>query len=449
MSLPRGDAHVRTLVLVDGEHHPPVVRAAIAELRDVAGAALLGGGEKLPAGALPDLGVPVVGGDTPDDALVEGLRRFHPELVVDLSDQPVVDGRTRLRLAARALAAGVPYQGADFRFDPPPRPRLATKPSVAVIGTGKRTGKTAVSAQFARVLAGNGTPTVVVAMGRGGPPEPEVVDPATFDLSPKGLLGLADSGRHAASDHLEVALTAGVVTVGTRRCGGGMAGAPAHDTFAAGVAAANARTEPLLVFEGSGQAVPPVHADATVCVIPATAESELVVGHLGAYRILLSDLIVITMVEQANGGAALLELERSVRRLVPGARVVHTVFRPSPLEPISGGRVVYVTTAPLPAMASMVEHLQQEHDCMVVATSQQLGDRERLSRDLDAAPDADILLVELKGAAVDVAVRTALARGMEVVFCANRVVSAGGDGDFDVLVAATASLAVKRFGGGS
>src|SRR5207244_11452899 len=135
------------------------------------------------------------------------------------------------------LANGMPSTGPDFRFDPPPRPRLATKPSLAVIGTGKRTGKTAVSAAMARVLAGNGILPVIVAMGRGGPAEPELVDPTTFDLTPKGLVELALSGRHAASDHLEDALTAGVVTSGTRRCGGGMAGAPADSTSADGLVA--------------------------------------------------------------------------------------------------------------------------------------------------------------------------------------------------------------------
>jgi cyclic 2,3-diphosphoglycerate synthetase len=125
---------------------------------------------------------------------------------------------------------------------------------------------------------------------------------------------------------------------------------------------------------------------------------------------------------------------------------VHTVFRPDPLEPISGRRVVYVTTAPLPAMASLAEHLQREHDCMVVATSQHLGHREELRRDLETAPDADALVVELKGAAVDVAVRAALARGMDVVFCANRVVSVGGDGDFEELAVQTTALAEDRFG---
>ena len=134
-----------------------MVAAAIAGLPrrfpgcTVAGAALLGGTEKVGRGG-PELGVAVVTGPTPDQALAAGLAAFAPDLVYDLSDEPVLDARTRLRLVARALAAGVAYAGGDFRFDPPPRPLVATKPSVAVIGTGKRTGKTAVSAPLARAL---------------------------------------------------------------------------------------------------------------------------------------------------------------------------------------------------------------------------------------------------------------------------------------------------------
>ena len=121
---------MRTLVLVDGEHYPPVVRAAIDRLPEripgaaVVAAALLGGTEKLrEPGGVPDLGVPVVVGATPDDTVIAALAAHHPDLVVDLSDEPVVDDRSRLRLAARALVAGAVYIGADFRLDPPPRPR--------------------------------------------------------------------------------------------------------------------------------------------------------------------------------------------------------------------------------------------------------------------------------------------------------------------------------------
>src|SRR5207302_6308855 len=88
---------LRTLVLVDGEHHPPVVRAAIAELsarHRVVGAVFLGGGEKLADLATVELGLSLVTGEDADRALEEGLRAFDPEVVFDLSDQPVVDGRT-------------------------------------------------------------------------------------------------------------------------------------------------------------------------------------------------------------------------------------------------------------------------------------------------------------------------------------------------------------------
>jgi len=441
---------LRTLVLVDGEHYPPVVRAAIEHISSripgcaVVGAALLGGREKVALDGSFDVGVPLVVGPTPEDAMGAAMARFSPELVLDLSDQPVVDLRVRMKLVTIALVNGVPYQGADFRFDPPPRPRVATKPTVAVIGTGKRTGKTAVSAHLARLLAARGTPPVIVAMGRGGPAEPELVDPATFDLSPKGLVELALSGRHAASDHLEDALTAGVVTIGTRRCGGGMAGAPADSTFADGVVLANSRPEHVLVLEGSGQAIPPVHADATICVVPADGIRAVTEG-LGPYRVLLSDAVVITMAEAPFAVSGAADVERSVRGVAPGARVTRTGLRPFPLEPVSDRTVFYVTTAPASAIDLMVGHLEREHGCTVVGTSTHLAHRPKLSEDLERAGEAEVLLVELKAAAVDLAARLALERGLEVVFCNNRVVPLGRAGSFDELALATTDLAVERY----
>ena len=421
-----------------------MVRATIERLpsliagAEVVGAVLLGGGEKL-AGPL-EVGVPVVEAATAGEALAAGLARFDPDLVFDLSDEPVVDARSRLRLASQALLAGVAYQGADFRLDPPPRPQVATKPTMAVIGTGKRTGKTAVSAHLARALAADGRPPVVVAMGRGGPPEPELIDPAQFDLSPAGLVALAASGRHAASDHLEDALMAGVVTIGTRRCGGGLAGAPVDSTFAAGVELANDRPESLLVLEGSGAALPPVHADTTVCVVPATADPELVAGYLGAYRLLLADLVVLTMAE--TGDHAVLQC---LRNLAPKVDVVQTVLRPSPLQSIAGLRVFYVTTAPPAAGQVLTAHLEKAHDAHVVGTSHNLARRPQLTDDLERMDEADVLLVELKAAGVDVAARMALERDMDVIFCDNRIVTTGGDGTFESLVLKTASLAEARF----
>ncbi len=126
---------MRAVAIVDGEHYPDVVRDALAELPyEFVGVMLVGGTEKL-RGA-PDYGVPLVTG--PGDA----------EIAVDLSDEPVLDPRTRLHLASRFLADGIPYVGADFRFDPPTFHPFAP-PSLAVIGTGKRVGKTAVTGAVA------------------------------------------------------------------------------------------------------------------------------------------------------------------------------------------------------------------------------------------------------------------------------------------------------------
>src|SRR6185437_14356714 len=161
----------------------------------------VGGSEKL-RGA-PDYGLPLV------DEGTGGA-----EIAVDLSDEPVLDPRRRLALASEMLAAGIPYIGADFRFDPPAFHSVDV-PSIAVIGTGKRVGKTAVTAHVARLLARDRR-VVVVSMGRGGPAEPELVStPPGLD----DLVARSRAGRHAASDHLETAALTGLPTIGCRAAG--------------------------------------------------------------------------------------------------------------------------------------------------------------------------------------------------------------------------------------
>ena len=114
----------------------------------------------------------------------------------------------------------------DFHFRPPVRGPGSTVAALAVIGTGKRVGKTAVAGHAARLLHGRGRDVVVVAMGRGGPAEPELVDGGERPIGVAELLARARAGEHAASDFLEDAALARVATVGARRCGGGLLGAP-------------------------------------------------------------------------------------------------------------------------------------------------------------------------------------------------------------------------------
>src|SRR6266480_3995968 len=157
-------AVTRAVVVIDGEHYAPVVRDAIAGLPyEVVGAWLAGGTEKLRGD--DDYGVPLLA--DLEDGFADAT------VVVDLSDEPVLGPRERFLLASRALAAGLRYEGADFRFEPPQYAAFPL-PSLAVIGTGKRVGKTAVTGHVARLLARDRS-VVVVAMGRGGPAEPELI----------------------------------------------------------------------------------------------------------------------------------------------------------------------------------------------------------------------------------------------------------------------------------
>ncbi|MFN2389463.1 MAG: hypothetical protein ABR575_07675, partial [Actinomycetota bacterium] len=85
-----------------------MVEAALEELaaqgREILAAVLVGGIEKLPAGGVDAFGdVPVRAGDDPRRTLEGAIRELRPEVVVDLSDEPVLDYRRRLALAAISL----------------------------------------------------------------------------------------------------------------------------------------------------------------------------------------------------------------------------------------------------------------------------------------------------------------------------------------------------------
>ena len=356
---------MRAVGIVDGEHYPDVVRSALAELPyEFVGVILVGGTEKLRGE--PDYGVPIV--EEPRDA----------EIVVDLSDEPVLTPELRLALASRFLALGLPYVGADFRFDPPTFHPFEL-PSIAVIGTGKRVGKTAVAGHVARLLARDRS-VVVVAMGRGGPAEPELVPtPPTLD----DLVALSRAGRHAASDHLETAVLARVPTIGCRRAGGGMAGAPFASNVLEGARLAATLAPDVVVFDGSGAAIPPIATSARILVAHDLAG-------LNAYRALISDLV-----------------------LKPGEDFTLRLRATGPLE----GRVAVFNAGP-----AATEHL----DADVVHVSHNLARRDLLSEELSRI-DADTYLVEVKAAAIDVVAEHALARGARVVFAENEVVAEGLD----------------------
>jgi cyclic 2,3-diphosphoglycerate synthetase len=342
---------MKAVAIVDGEHYPDVVRAALDELPyEFVAVRFVGGTEKLRG--TPDYGVPIVDG-VPD-----------VDIAVDLTDE------RRMELIADFLAAGISVVGADFRLDPPPLHEFEL-PSIAVIGTGKRVGKTAVATHVARLLARDRR-VVCVAMGRGGPAEPELVTtPPTIE----DLVARSRAGQHAASDYLELAALAGVPTVGCRRAGGGIAGAPFVSNVVEGARLAASLEPDVVVFDGSGAAIPPI-----------ATTTRILVGR-EPFRERISDIV----------------LDEVDLRLTPA----------EPLE----GRVAVFTAAPAPT-----DHL----DADVVHVSHNLARRDLLREELERL-DADTYLVELKAAAIDVVAEHALACGAAVVLAGNEVLSDGLD----------------------
>jgi cyclic 2,3-diphosphoglycerate synthetase len=440
---------LRVLFLIDGEHYPPVVLDAMQSVRDSLGAegvaaAFLGGTEKLKEGT--DYGVPLVTGEDPVSAAERALSEYSVDVVVDLSDEPVVGYRERMRIASLALSAGARYLGSDFELKPPEFHDVSTKPALAVVGTGKRVGKTAVSGYLARLLAREGFEPGVVSMGRGGPPSPEVIEGHKLEVGSAYLLEALERGSHAASDYYETAALSRVTTVGCRRCGGGLAGAPFVSNVLEGARVANSLQTGFTLFDGSGAAMPPVEVERRVLVAGAHQDPEYITGFLGTYRLLVSDLLLLTMSEEPMASEEKVsEILAGVRGIKAGLVVIPTVFRPRPVGDVGGLRVAYVSTAPRAVLEKLARHLEDRYGCEVVAASGNLSDRKRLAADLDGMADADAYLTEIKAAAVDVVTRRGAEEGKQVLYCDNDPVGDGLDAEL-LRVAREAVEAAGRSG---
>ena len=383
------------IALVDGEHHPAAVREALDDL-DLVGVIFCGGEEKLGHGSLEDhYGRPVE--TEPEKA----LRTLAPKAdsVLDLADEPVLPASAKLRLAALALSLGLSYEAPGASLTPPRyQPVPFDGPKLAVIATGKRTGKTAVAGHWAPLLRDEGAEPVLVCMGRGGPAEPRLAGPG---LGLDELLAISAAGEHAASDYLEDAVVAGVPTVGCRRVGGGFAGEPAESNVPAGAVLAASLGAGTIMFEGSGACVPPVEVDRTVCILGA-GEPE----PFAEYRVARAQLVLA-----AEGAAN------------PPAGALPFRLRPEPVEPLpDGARVAFFTTG-----APAIEGIEP------LVSSANLARRAALAADLERAAGlgCDVYLPELKAAAIDTVAVRAREEGARVVFVRNRP---DGDGLDEALI---------------
>jgi cyclic 2,3-diphosphoglycerate synthase len=405
---------VRVIALIDGEHHPPVVRDAldrVAAEHEIAAVLFVGGEEKVSAAVLADARAHY----GRDVTVGSELPQVDADAVFDLSGEPVLTPERRLARAATARDRGLAYHAPGLVLTPPPIERIASAiPIVSVIGTGKRTGKTAVAGHLASLLLERGVEPVVVSMGRGGPPEPQLV-PAGERLDAARLLEIARGGVHAASDYLEDAALTGVATVGTRRCGEGPAGEVFESNVAEGVRLALSLEPGVVILEGSGSSLPPVAADRTICVTHGDPEA---LAGLGALRLMRSDLVIVLGHSHAD---------------VPHARVVRGELEPEPVEPVPAGARVAVFTTARAQDAERVRYALARRGVEVALLSTSLARREALEHDLEQAvrERCELFLTELKAAAIDVVAERAAREGIPVGFVQNRLVPRPGETSVD------------------
>lgn len=424
----------KMICLVDGEHYLPVTKSALdvldsLEHNEVVGVVFIGGTEKLreasEEGISEKMERPVHFGDDyhkiPYDLIEEMIEKYDADVVMDLSDEPIVDYSKRFNIASIVLQKGVVYEGPDFKFYPLTEHDVLKKPSLKILGTGKRIGKTAVSAYAARLIHKREYNPCIVAMGRGGPEKPEIVRGDLIKITPQYLMEQSDKGIHAASDHWEDALMSRILTIGCRRCGGGMAGDVFITNTKKGAELANEVEADFVIMEGSGAAVPPIKTNKHIVLVGANQPLINIEKFFGPFRIQLGDLIILTMCEEPMASKEKVNsIIEFINDINPQAEVIPTVFRPKPLEDISNKNILFATTAPDSIKDVLINHLEENYGCKVVGTTPHLSNRPLLQKDIEKyIDDVDTMLTELKAAAVDVATKDALEAGLGVVYCDN------------------------------
>jgi cyclic 2,3-diphosphoglycerate synthetase len=441
----------RAVVLVDGEHYLANIQDSLKALSSNVQVDLvlfIGGTEKIGSfeSIRSEIGFPTGGafkGNAPDiDALKEQIGSVRPDQVIDLSDEPVVDYQSRMLIANHVLRTGARYQGADFTFEPVRFRDILKKPSLALWGTGKRIGKTAMGGFVARTLQKAGLTPAVVTLSRGGPGHPHLLRGDQVRLDARSLLDFQNEGLHAASDYFEDALTGKCITIGCRRCGGGLAGQAFFSILQEGARMANDLDQvDAVVLEGSGSTLPDVKAGRVILLTSAAQELWNISGYFGPYRILGADLVIVGGCDPVFADAERVsEAVRAIRRLNPEARIATVVFRPRPLGHVRDRTVFFATTAPEQVLHLLTDHLEDQFGCRVTGVSNALSDQERLKSDLrEKGAEADVLLTELKASAISTVAAEGLEQGKQVEFCDNVPVIVPG-GDIDDLESTVAEL---------
>ena len=416
----------RLAAIIDGEHYPQITLDAVEELKkdfqgEFCGIIFLGGTEKITSGNFIDFfndKVFAIKNFLTD--FPAALDIFKPDLVYDLSDEPVVNHRIRMTIASFCFFKKASYMGPDFLFKYEKKLHETKIPSISIIGTGKRIGKTAISSNIAKIFKKNALDVIIVAMGRGGPKDPQLLRGEEININPKYLLSLSNKGLHASSDYIEDAMMSRITTIGCRRCGGGFGGRVFLSNVSEGVKLADSLNPDLIIIEGSGASVPEVQTDKTICVVGANQNWDEITGYLGIYRILESDLVVLTNCEKPLATREEINnLENNIKTLNPSITIYRSIFRPKPLGNIKNKKIVVAMTAKSIIRDKIIKYIEKKFNCTVAGITFNLSNRPLLKKDLESYSEYDTILTELKAASVDVVTDFALKAGKEIIYMNN------------------------------
>ncbi len=124
-------------------------------------------------------------------------------------------------------------------------------------------------------------------------------------------------------------------------------------------------------------------------------------------------------------------------QFVPSSRPTFRWSRPycgpRPAFDVRGRTVAYFCTAPVSGHGPLAAHLEREHGAVVTHVSGNLANRSALAEEL-ANVDADVFLVELKAAAIDVVAEFAIGRKADIVLAANDVIPLSAEGALDEML---------------
>ena len=133
-----------------------------------------------------------------------------------------------------------------------------------------------------------------------------------------------------------------------------------------------------MVLEGSGAALPPVARDARLLVAGAQQPVDDIAGYLGAYRLLISDAVVLTMAEEplASPEKVRAVMERRSRGEAGAAGAPRGVPAPADAKTCAGRRVAFFSTAPAVQEELLRRYLEERWGCRVELFSTHLADRD-------------------------------------------------------------------------